>query len=291
MRTATKHLQVFCVATVLACTLSAHASVVVTQIESRSFWSLWLFSDFFQQDRAHFMILNNHDVTAIPEFSAAALVGVEIVYLSPSLDELQLTADEIDVLEVFVAAGGRLIVAADYGVWADEFRTLAARFGVTYGESFINGVIQAVVEDFANPVTNGPNGRVSVFSGASHNDLLTSTNPDFRVLATWNSGPSSIGYLPHGAGEVVFLTDFNTWDNDMIDDFDNEDLWRNLFESEGCDPCDMDCDGRVNSLDIEPFLDLLFTGAEPCGYCTGDVNRDGNIDASDIELFLGCLFR
>ena len=110
------------------------------------------------------------------------------------------------------------------------------------------------------------------------------------MLATWNSGPASIGYLPHGAGEVVFLTDFNTWDNDMIDNFDNEDLWRNLFESEGCDPCDMNCDGGVDSLDIEPFLNLLFAGAEPCGYCTGDVNRDGRIDAADIEPFLGCLF-
>ena len=60
-------------------------SVVVTQIQSRSFWSLWLFSDFFQQDLAHFMILDNHDVTAIPAFTSAALVGVDIVYPSPQV--------------------------------------------------------------------------------------------------------------------------------------------------------------------------------------------------------------
>ena len=57
-----------------------------------------------------------------------------------------------------------------------------------------------------------------------------------------------------------------------------------------CDPCDMNCDGDVSALDIEPFLDLLFGGANPCNTCTGDVNGDGSIDALDIEPFLNCLF-
>ncbi len=63
-----------------------------------------------------------------------------------------------------------------------------------------------------------------------------------------------------------------------------------------CDPCDMDCSGEINAFDIEPFLDLLFGGGEPC--CgtrgvppfTGDVNGDGVIDAFDIEPFMDCLF-
>ena len=58
----------------------------------------------------------------------------------------------------------------------------------------------------------------------------------------------------------------------------------------GCDPCDMNCDGVVNALDIETFLGLLFNGEQPCGACTGDANGDGNIDALDIEPFLDCLF-
>ena len=59
----------------------------------------------------------------------------------------------------------------------------------------------------------------------------------------------------------------------------------------GCDPCDMNCDGGIDALDIEPFLDLLFRGGQPCGPCTGDTNGDGNIDALDIEPCLNCLFR
>ncbi len=59
-----------------------------------------------------------------------------------------------------------------------------------------------------------------------------------------------------------------------------------------CDqPCDMDCDGAVNALDIEPFLDLLFgPKPKPCNTCTGDTNGDGMINALDIEPFLECLF-
>ena len=57
-----------------------------------------------------------------------------------------------------------------------------------------------------------------------------------------------------------------------------------------CDACDMNCDGAIDAFDIEPFLELLFDGGDPCDACTGDANGDGEIDAFDIEPFLTCLF-
>lgn len=57
-----------------------------------------------------------------------------------------------------------------------------------------------------------------------------------------------------------------------------------------CDPCDTNCDGRVNSSDIEPFIDVLFDDVAPCRWCAGDANGDGTINSSDIEPFIGCLF-
>ncbi len=63
-----------------------------------------------------------------------------------------------------------------------------------------------------------------------------------------------------------------------------------LTPADSCDACDMNCDGEIDALDIEPFLGLLFEGDEPCNACTGDVNGDGLIDALDIEPFLACLF-
>ena len=77
-----------------------------------------------------------------------------------------------------------------------------------------------------------------------------------------------------------------------LNDFQGEQWF--LFGT--CDPCDMNCDGDIDAFDIEPFLDLLFGGEDPC--CgvrgeppfTGDADGDGDIDAFDIEPFLNCLF-
>ena len=52
----------------------------------------------------------------------------------------------------------------------------------------------------------------------------------------------------------------------------------------------MNCDGTVDPLDIDFFIDVLFNGATPCDICAGDTNGDGNVDAGDIEGFIGCLF-
>ncbi len=57
-----------------------------------------------------------------------------------------------------------------------------------------------------------------------------------------------------------------------------------------CDPCDMNCDGVVDATDIESFINILFNGATPCNFCTGDTNGDRMVDAEDIEGFIACLF-
>jgi len=238
MTTATRFTPRLCAAALLLSSPAA-AEIVVTQVEERAFFSLWLLSDHPQQSVAHDFVQANHDVIVVPVFDADALAGADLVYLSPSLDELQLQPAEIDALVEYVTAGGRLVIPADNSVWADEFRDLAARFDVTYGQNFVNGVIPADVLDTANPIINGPGGKVGVFDGASHNDELSSSNPDFRVIAQWQSGPNSIGYLPHGNGEVVFLTDFNTFDNDMIHGNDNFTLWANLFDRPEANTADL----------------------------------------------------
>jgi hypothetical protein len=56
-----------------------------------------------------------------------------------------------------------------------------------------------------------------------------------------------------------------------------------------CDPCDINCDGDVNTLDIEPFIAILTQGATPCSACAGDTSGDGTINTLDIEPFVDCL--
>ncbi len=57
-----------------------------------------------------------------------------------------------------------------------------------------------------------------------------------------------------------------------------------------CEPCDMNCDGSIDAIDIETFIGLLFDAGVPCDTCSGDTNADGTIDAADIDGFIECLF-
>ncbi len=57
----------------------------------------------------------------------------------------------------------------------------------------------------------------------------------------------------------------------------------------GCDPCDANCDGAVDTFDVEPFINLLLGGGSACSSCAADANGDGVIDAFDIEPFVNCL--
>ena len=185
----------------------------------------------------------------------------------------------------------------DNGKLAEDILELAARFGVQYGAGFINGIFIAEVLDVDNPIINGPSGTVNSYSGASPNDRMNSTNEDFRVLANWQEGSNALGYLLHGEGEVIFLSDFNTWDDDMINDLDNRLLWTNLFGI-GCDPCfcrrsprwvcdgDVDGDGQVNPVD-SGIVQAAFCVAGECDgndLCQYDMDCDGQLNPVDAGI-------
>ncbi len=84
-----------------------------------------------------------------------------------------------------------------------------------------------------------------------------------------------------GAGEIVFLSDFNTFDNDMLNDLDNQTLWLNLFEYPVC-RADLDGDGSVGVSDL---LSLLASWG-PCKGCPADFDNNGTVGASDLLALL-----
>ena len=59
---------------------------------------------------------------------------------------------------------------------------------------------------------------------------------------------------------------------------------------------DLNCDGAIDGLDIEPFLLALFdpdayeSRYPDCEITLADLNRDHAVDAFDIEPFLAVLF-
>ena len=66
----------YCAIAALAWSSPAGASVVVTQIQSRAYPSLWLLNTGIQQGMAHQQVIDEHDVSAVPVFDASTLAGV-----------------------------------------------------------------------------------------------------------------------------------------------------------------------------------------------------------------------
>jgi hypothetical protein len=56
-----------------------------------------------------------------------------------------------------------------------------------------------------------------------------------------------------------------------------------------CDPCDLNCDGVHDTLDIDPFVERLINGAVGCSPCAGDGDMNGMIDGRDTQPFINCL--
>ncbi len=60
-------------------------------------------------------------------------------------------------------------------------------------------------------------------------------------------------------------------------------------------PGDLDCDGRVNFDDIDPFVTALISQTvyeqqyPGCHWLNGDINDDGSVDFDDINPFVTCL--
>jgi len=197
------------------------------------------------------------------------------------MGELTLAASEIEAIELFAFNGGRVIIAADNGAWADDAAPLAARFDVFYGDGFLGGIFAAVVLIPDNPIIDGPAGVAAAFNSASANDGLQSTNPAFQTVAEWKQGPPALGYVAFGDGDVVFLSDFNTFDDDMIDMLDNNVFWRNLFlRPVGC-PEDLSGNGAV---DFEDILAVLSAWGNKGG--PEDLNGNGTVEFGDILAIL-----
>lgn len=57
----------------------------------------------------------------------------------------------------------------------------------------------------------------------------------------------------------------------------------------GCEPCDTNCDGSVDLVDVASFIELILGGEQCAAECSGDTNDDGSVDLTDVEGFIECL--
>ena len=258
------------------------ASTVVTQTLERSTFGLWLGHRIGQQSIAHRQMQDEHDLIIVPVFDEKSLSGADVVYISPSVDgNLVLTDDEIDALTAYAVGGGRIIAIGDHTIFAEDIGPFAASFDVFYGDGFLSGVIPAVIHDPSNVLFDGGAGIVNGFNSAGANNDLRSTNDDFEVIADWTDGPPAVGFLPIGKGEIVFLSDFNTFDDDMIAMLDNNVFWQNLFLRPVACPEDLDGNGAVDFGDILAVLSAWGNKGGP-----EDLDGSGTVDFGDLLAVL-----
>ncbi len=182
-------------------------------------------------------------------------------------------------------AGSAYVFRHDGENWIEEAKLTAsnaapnAEFGSSVSLSGDFAVIGAQKED---DVASGSGAAyVFRFDGVNWNEQYKLTASDL-----WRPRNARFGMAVSLDGDVAVVG------ADGTDAFGDQTGSAYVFDISPPtdDRCDMNCDGSVDSMDIEPFLELLFNGATPCEPCVGDVNSDGNIDGFDIEPFLNCLF-
>lgn len=96
--------------------------------------------------------------------------------------------------------------------------------------------------------------------------------------------------------ELYSEADFGNWYADMAGDegtlymADSAGTLTAINTGTACNPCDVNCDGSVNQLDIQPFVQAVLSHSA-CSPCGGDANGDGSINQFDIQAFTECLAR
>jgi hypothetical protein len=145
--------------------------------------------------------------------------------------------------------------------------------GMMYGLTVFDGDLYTI-----DPTTGG-----IAFVGSSGPDPGTiedaGITPDGRMFFTDFGGTLYEIDTQTGARATVGSTGMGTGLVGLI----------NTDPFTACDPCDANCDGDVNTLDIQPFVDLVLGGSSACDTCTGDTNGDGSVNVLDIEGFVDCL--
>lgn len=149
----------------------------------------------------------------------------------------------------------------------------------------------------------GFTGNVSTFPGGGipvTNQAFMYEQAHFSTFPTLHTGImqgwSSSGTI--GSSGDYFFADHHTTFGDMDGTYETTEaiyfggppFAANFYMAyTACIPCDTNCDGSVNSFDINGVLAVLAAPGTGCSACSGDCNVDGSVNGFDINAFLDCL--
>ena len=195
------------------------------------------------RDASDDLILDGHTLVPVDALVPGALAGLDALFVGVVGAPFELSAAQVDVLEGFVLAGGKLILNGEHAGFSDNNLATGGRFGLSYPANRAAGAVdRVVVDDVAvHPITRGPYGDVKAIDGSANAPeafgSILDPGPYGRGLASFGDGKHALaiierGRLAPGSGLVIAVPDVNVWLQNYADG-DNRALWRNLFSYQG----------------------------------------------------------
>ena len=153
-----------------------------------------------------------------------------------------------------------------------------------------NGLTKIVDRNTLQPGSNNPftdlrepiidNGRV-FFQGIGSEGQAIYKFENGEITRLIGAGDMVSGQLLAGIGQNMLDVDGNTLTFVGIIGFNTA-----IFSANLVNPGDVNCDGTVNLLDVEPFIDRLSTGTFQV---EADTNQDGVVNLLDVDPFIAIL--
>lgn len=187
--------------------------------------------------------------------NAAALAGVDVLVIPHAADDAwehttgtgspRLTAAELDAIEIFVRAGGGLVVLAEteQAKYGNNFAELTRRFGVDIASTTVQDPAHCykdvptwVVADLVAGPRHDLTARVSdacfyragtLFGSGSLDGQPLETVAQTSAVADPESAPLLMTSV--AGGRVVVASDSDLFGDDSITDLDHQQLWLNVI--------------------------------------------------------------
>lgn len=191
--------------------------------------------------------------------------------------------------------------------------TIASRVAAWSGASWINMAFQpGLTSDTGSGAVYGltswdPDGpgplSEQIIAGGGFDRTVSGPTPVLNSIGRWDG--NSWEPLGEGMNDSALVDAVISWDPDGDGPQSDVLVAAGIFITAGglpgthisallpcdppCSPCDVNCDGSINGLDVQAFVDVVIGGGIPCSACGGDANGDTLVDYGDVADFIECL--
>jgi hypothetical protein len=185
------------------------------------------------------LISDGHTLVPVNGLAPGSLSGLDTLVVGVVSDGYSLSSAQVDVVEDFVLAGGKLVFIGENNKYFHANNvTVGGRFGIAYPTVDPSATILSDVPLPRHPIMAGPYGQVDIVDGSNNTPgffgSMSSPGPYGRSILNFPGGNSAAvviepGALGVGSGPVVAFATVNIWDNEQYFTADNRALWRNTF--------------------------------------------------------------